>query len=351
MPAHDWEIEEAKEEGVVIHPSWGPKWILGEKHVTGIELVKCTSVFDSQGNFSPEFDDSVTKTIETDTVILAIGQTSDLSCAEGIDIDMGTICAQDCVTATPGIFAGGEAARGPASVVEAVADGALAASKIDKYLGGDGNIYEFGQERSLVSKFGNARNFVENGFSTKVGISQKFLRFSSWNVYEGVTGTLEPHVGKVESFAAMERVDIPKRAIEDRKKSFAPVELGYEEVQAKKEAVRCLRCDIRLLIQPVTLPPDKWVDLNEENVAEVPAADGVFQLLDENKNIIVIKGTQDMQADLRAKLNTDTRARYFGFEADPMYSKRESELLQQYLQQFGKMPEGDGTGDELDDLF
>jgi NADPH-dependent glutamate synthase beta subunit-like oxidoreductase len=309
MPAHDWEIEEAREEGVIMHPSWGPKLIMGEKHVAGIELVKCISVYNSQGYFSPVFDDPVTKTIETDTVILAIGQTSDLSCAEGIDIDSGTISTQDCATDTPGIFAGGEAARGPASVVEAVADGALAASKIDKYLGGDGNIYE------------------------------------------GEAGTLESYVGKVEGFAAMERVDIPKRAIEDRKKSFAPVELGYEEVQAKKEAVRCLRCDLRLLIQPVTLPPDKWMDLNEQNVAEVPATEGVFQLLDEDKNIIVIKGTQDMQADLLAKLNTDTKAMYFGFEADPMYSKRESELIQQYLQQFGKMPEGDGAGDELDDLF
>jgi hypothetical protein len=101
----------------------------------------------------------------------------------------------------------------------------------------------------------------------------------------------------------------------------------------------------------VTLPPEKWLELNEKNVADVPAIEGVYQLLDENKCIIAIKGTMDIQADLRAKLGSKTKAKYFGFEPDPMYSKRESELIQQYLQQFGKMPKGDGEGDSLDDLF
>ena len=55
--------------------------------------------------------------------------------------------------------------------------------------------------------------------------------------------------------------------------------------------------------------------------------------------------------DLQEKLNSETKAKYFWFEPDPMYTKRESELIQQFLQQFGKMPEGDGEGDDLDDLF
>ena len=136
-----------------------------------------------------------------------------------------------------------------------------------------------------------------------------------------------------------------------RKENFEMVENCYNEEQAKQEAVRCLRCDLRLNILPVTFPPDKWLELNDDNVAEVSAVEGVFQLRDENKVIIVIKGTQNIQADLREKLNSETKARYFWFELDPMYTKRESELIQQFLQQFGKMPEGDGEGDELDDLF
>ncbi|MCK4757910.1 MAG: FAD-dependent oxidoreductase [Thermoplasmata archaeon] len=312
MPAHDWEIEEAREEGVIMNPSWGPKIITGDNKVTGIELVKCTSVFDKLGNFAPKFDDTTTTAKETDSVILAIGQSSDLSFLTDIDTKRGAISVnEEMQTNTAGVFAGGEAARGPSSVVEAVADGALAVSAIDKYLGGDGNIYE------------------------------------------SLTGSVEPEpgLGKLEGFADMDRADVPKRSPDERKSSFDAVELGYDENLARQEAVRCLRCDLRLDILPVTLPPDKWFELNEENVAEVPAIEGVFQLLDETKMIIVIKGSMDIQADLRAKLDSETKAKYFGFEPDPMYSKRESELIQQYLQQFGKMPEGDGEGDDLDDLF
>jgi len=313
MPAHDWEIEEAKEEGVVMHPSWGPGKILGENgKVIGIELVKCNSIFDKKGKFNPKFDIGKTKKIETDRVILAIGQSSDLSWIQGIDAKKETISVnEEMQTNSQGVFAGGEVARGPASVVEAVADGASAALAIDKYLGGDGNIYQ-----TLVASL-----------------------------------ELDPNIGRVEGFAHIERVDIPKVSPNVRKENFEMVENCYSEKQAKQEAGRCLRCDLRLNILPVTLPPDKWLELNDDNVAEVPAVEGVFQLRDENKIIIVIKGTQNIQADLQEKLNSETKARYFWFESDPMYTKRESELIQQFLQQFGKMPEGDGEGDDLDDLF
>ncbi len=312
MPAHDWEIEEAGEEGVIMNPSWGPKRILGDDKVTGIELVKCTSVFDSRGNFAPEFDDTTTTTKETENVILAIGQSSDLSFVTDIDTKKGTIPTnEEMQTNTAGVFAGGEVARGPSSVVEAVADGMSAASAIDKYLGGTGEIHESFMEQDEPS----------------------------------------PRIGKAEGFAEMSRAEVPKRPAGERKKSFDAVELGYDDSQARQEAGRCLRCDLRLMILPVTLPPDKWLELNEENVAEVPEIEGVFQLLDEDKNLIVIKGTMDIKSDLMEKLGSQTKARYFGFEPDPMYSKRESELIQQYVQQFGKMPEGDGEEDDLDDLF
>jgi len=313
MPAHDWEIEDAKEEGVVMHPSWGPSKILGKNgKVTGIELIKCTSVFDKRGKFAPEFDSCETKKIETDRVILAIGQSSDLSWIKDIDTKTGTISInKEMQTNIQGIFAGGEAARGPASVVEAVADGSSAAIAIDKFLGGDGNIYQ------------------------SIALSVE----------------LEPNIGKVEGFAFMERMNTPKNSPKARIENFEMVENCYNEDQAKQEAARCLRCDLRLNILPVVFPPDKWLELNNENVADVPAIEGVYQLRDENKVIIVIKGTQNIQADLQEKLNSETKAKYFWFEPDPMYTKRESELIQQFLQQFGKMPEGDGEGDDLDDLF
>jgi len=312
LPAHEWEIEEAKEEGVVMHPSWGPSKILGKDgKVTGIELIKCTSVFDKKGNFAPEFDPCETKKIETDNVILAIGQSSDTSWAQDIKSKEGTISInKEMQTNLPEVFAGGEVARGPSSVVEAVADGASAASAIDKFLGGDGNIYQ-----------------------------------------TPPTMEIDPKIGKLEGFAFIERVDTPKIKPDIRIKNFEMIESCYSKEQAKKEAERCLRCDLRLEILPVTFPPDKWLDLTEENVAEVPAVEGVYQLRDENKVVIVIKGTQNIQADLKNKLSSETKAKYFWFEPDPMYTKRESELIQQFLQQFGKMPEGEGGGDDLDDLF
>jgi len=313
MPAHDWEIEEAKEEGVVMHPSWGPSKILEKDgKVTDIELIKCTSVFDPKGNFAPEFDSCETKKIETDRVILAIGQSSDLSWVKDIDTKTGMIFVKkDMQTNMSGVFAGGEVARGPSSVVEAVADGASAAIGIDKFLGGDGDIYQ------------------------NLAPSQE----------------ADPNIGKVEGFAFLERMDTPKISSKTRIENFEMVENCYNENQAKQEAARCLRCDMRLDMLPVVFPPDKWLELNNENVAEVPAIEGVYQLRDENKIVIVIKGSQNMQSDLQEKLNSDTKAKYFLFEPDPMYTKRESEMIQQFLQQFGKMPEGDGAGDDLDDLF
>ena len=312
MPAHDWEIEEAIEEGVVISTSWGPKKVLGEKKVTGIELVKCTAVFDEKGAFAPRFEDCTTTTIETDNVILAIGQGADFSFLDGVELARGTIRTdENAQTSVPGVFAGGEAARGPSSVIRAIADGAAAASAIDKLLGGDGDVYPKYTEKTKP----------------------------------------DTKIGSMKGFAGIGRVNARKRPIEERKRCFDMVELGYKEEEARREAGRCLGCNLRLEILSVTLPPEKWLELNEKNVADVPAIEGVYQLLDENKCIIAIKGTMDIQADLRAKLGSKTKAKYFGFEPDPMYSKRESELIQQYLQQFGKMPKGDGEGDSLDDLF
>ena len=79
MPAFDSEIEQLLEEGGVLHPSWGPKKIVANGKMNGIELVRCTRVFDDAKRFNPSFDPSVTTVLEADTVILAIGQSTDLS--------------------------------------------------------------------------------------------------------------------------------------------------------------------------------------------------------------------------------------------------------------------------------
>lgn len=82
----------------------------------------------------------------------------------------------------------------------------------------------------------------------------------------------------------------------------------------------------------------------------VPVSEGVYQLLDDDKAIYAIQGVSELRSALSEVLATSSKARYFLFEEDPMYSKRESELIQQYLQEHGCMPPGEGE-DDLDDLF
>ena len=140
MPAHGWEIDEADEEGIIIHASLGPKKVLSENgRITALETVVCTSVYDEDGRFAPKFSEGSGPTIEGDTLIIAIGQRSDLAGLEQLEkTPRGTIRADEVTleTSLPGVFAGGDIVRGPASIVEAVAQGNEAAISIDRFLRG-----------------------------------------------------------------------------------------------------------------------------------------------------------------------------------------------------------------------
>jgi len=141
MPSHEPEIQEASDEGIIFKVSWGPKRFLrsGDK-VVGVELVRCTSVFDKDRRFNPSFDETVTKTVETDSVIVAIGQASDLSALEEEIETFGgrvTVDPMTMETSMPGVFAGGDVISGPATVTEAIAAGKRAAVSMDCYLRGE----------------------------------------------------------------------------------------------------------------------------------------------------------------------------------------------------------------------
>ncbi len=140
MPAHSWEIEEALQEGVKIMDSWNPSCILGEGgKVTGLEVEKCYTVYDDEGNRSLEVDPEKKETVSADTLILAIGQECDLSEVEQLlDTDRNIISTDPLTlgTSTEGVFAGGDAVLGPSSLVESVAQGHRTAESIDRYLTG-----------------------------------------------------------------------------------------------------------------------------------------------------------------------------------------------------------------------
>ena len=207
MPAWEYEIEEALEEGVEIINSLGPKRFLETNgKLTSIEFKKCTRVFDERGNFSPEYDETQLTTIEADTAIVAIGQAADLSFAnnEGIAVSKkGGLEADPVTLETPvdGVFAGGDVFYGPRSVVEAVECGKEAAESIHRYI---------------------------NGLDIREG------REKDWSY-------VKP---ELDSETRIPRTQMPKLSLEERKGTFREIALGFSEDQARQESERCLKCGI-----------------------------------------------------------------------------------------------------------
>jgi NADPH-dependent glutamate synthase beta subunit-like oxidoreductase/NAD-dependent dihydropyrimidine dehydrogenase PreA subunit len=316
MPAFSWEVEEAEKEGVVIHPGWGPVKVRTEgDKIKEVEFQACTSVFDEQGDFCPAFDASQRKSLQADAVILAVGQSVDLTYLpsefgiQQTEQGMIQVNKDSLGTNIPKVFSGGEVTSGPASAVEAMAMGRKAADSIDRYLGGNG------LDGSTSSKEKGKNNL--------------------WR-------------GEDKDFSSKERVSMVELPPEERLRSFGLIQLGYTEEEAKQEASRCLSCDLRFQLSPVTLPPERWLELAPEVLSQVPETEGAFQLLDEEKNIIYIAGTQNLRQTLEEQLTSKPEAKYFGYEEDQMYTKRESELIQQFLQQHGRLPAGN---EDVDDLF
>ncbi|MEE8418953.1 MAG: FAD-dependent oxidoreductase, partial [Dehalococcoidales bacterium] len=137
LPSYESEIELAEAEGITISCSWGVNKINTQAgKLTGIELKSCVSAFDKQGNFSPSYDESKTSVIDADTVIVAIGQATDLSFADAkmkdgsrLKIDANTL-----ETPVPGVFAGGDVGSSIRSIVQAIGSGKRAAISIDIFL-------------------------------------------------------------------------------------------------------------------------------------------------------------------------------------------------------------------------
>jgi heterodisulfide reductase subunit A len=140
MPANRREVEEAEREGVKIEFLVAPKRILGENgEACGIECVRMQlgEPDDTGRRKATPIEGSDFKR-DTDMVILAIGETPDLGfLPEEFDRNEdGTLWANAITleTSIPGVFGGGDAATGPASVIEAIRDGKRAAESIENYL-------------------------------------------------------------------------------------------------------------------------------------------------------------------------------------------------------------------------
>jgi NADPH-dependent glutamate synthase beta subunit-like oxidoreductase len=141
MPASREEIARAEEEGIVVMPSWGLSKVVEEGgKVRGMELKKCVALRDAEGRFNPSYDDSVKTVVSAENILMAIGQSVDLSflddkylvklSARGlIDID------DQAQTSRLGIFAAGDATTGPGTVIRSIDSGHAAARGMLRFLG------------------------------------------------------------------------------------------------------------------------------------------------------------------------------------------------------------------------
>ncbi len=215
MPASKIEIDEALEERIHIHPRKGPRKIIGrEGRGTGFETIDCVSVFDEQKRFNPKFAPGTEQLMDADTVIMAIGQTSDLSWiapSDGIEITPRNTIKVDLKTLSttaPGIYAGGDVSFGPRNAIDAIANGKKAAQSIHQYLTGESgkNVEVAFHEREVEIIVANTKEYKRDWGYEKEG-----------------------------------RVPIPCLPI-DRRIGVSQIELGYTEEQARREASRCLHC-------------------------------------------------------------------------------------------------------------
>lgn len=212
MGAHWTEIEDGEHEGVRLELLTAPQRVIHENgQAVGIEFVRTQlGEPDASGRRRPMSIDGSEFVIEADTIILAIGQTPDLSfiaSETGLRTNKGDTIAinlHSFQTDQPGIFAGGDCVQGAATVVEAVADGKLAARAIDAYLGGE-DMAQVAEQLKEAEKKPDLISIVP---------------------YKPVTP----------------RVSMPVLPYEERKGNFKLIELGYTEAQAGKEAERCLQC-------------------------------------------------------------------------------------------------------------
>ena len=140
MPASLEERMEAREDGVVLNPGWGPKEVLGTEKVSGIVFKKCTSVFNAEHKFAPEYDENQLITLDADMVIFAIGQTvilKDLLKDTKVEFFRGVYPIADKLTyqtAEPDIFVGGDVFTGPKFAIDAIAAGKEAAESLHRFV-------------------------------------------------------------------------------------------------------------------------------------------------------------------------------------------------------------------------
>ncbi len=214
MPADIEEVEQAEEEGIEFAFLTIPKEIVGKDDIiTGLNCTKAELIKKSGSDrLAPVPILGKDFTINADAVISAIGQYVDHEGMEAFDkmnwTRRGTIEVNHASmeTTMPGVFAAGDAVSGPATVIEAIGGGKRAAEAIDRYL-----------------------NNIPQPSMPKIAIRYNIEPPMEMSASQKMT---------------LKRPEMPMLNVDRRRTMFQQAELGYDEESVRKEAGRCLRCDI-----------------------------------------------------------------------------------------------------------
>ncbi|MDD2237351.1 MAG: FAD-dependent oxidoreductase, partial [Kiritimatiellae bacterium] len=209
MPAYAEEIEEAENEGVKLMMLTSPVKMIGKDGK--LTAIRCKRMklgdYDRSGRRRPEASDEEEVLIPCEQVISAVGQELNAKgMLDGVELNLsekGFIRVDPVTqrTSTDWIFAGGDAVRGPASVIEAVADGERAAIGIDWMLTGE--------------------------------------RHDFWREQKPLDVEFDPDADPSDT----PRQKLPLISVERRRNNFDEVEQPWDEATAIRQATRCLRCD------------------------------------------------------------------------------------------------------------
>lgn len=207
MPAYDFEMRAAELEGAKVDFLVRPERIERDGDALKLHLSRVSlGKLGADGRAIPVPIEGSGFELAVDNVLVAIGQTPTVPAGWKLDRNAdGTLAVQpdSLQTTRNGIFAGGDVVAGPQNIIEAIAHGRRAASEIDRYLGGSGDLTEV-----LAPPPGEEMTYPD----------------------------IHPY-GK-ECVAMSE---VPK---DERTRSFENVLLGYSEDESRDEARRCVRCDL-----------------------------------------------------------------------------------------------------------
>lgn len=210
IPAWKWEVDEAVEEAIKINYRWGPKAVKREgDKVKGLEVTKVLSVFDANKRFAPTFDTNQTALLEADTIIITIGQMSNLAFLKDSSVKVDERGRVEWNPATQmssakNVFVAGEVVTGPGSAIAAVANGHRSAIAMHLYLQGE----------TIEGKL-------------PVQEKEKIAEMPS---------------EVVEKIAKEPRMKVRHLAPELRVKTMEHFEEGFTEAEALEEAGRCRGC-------------------------------------------------------------------------------------------------------------